>query len=47
VRRLHDVDKSGWWYFINLIPVIGGIWFLVLMLSGGNPDPNAYGMANS
>src|SRR5687768_7176420 len=23
VRRLHDIGKSGWWYWIALIPVIG------------------------
>ncbi len=43
VRRLHDVDKSGRWVFISLIPVIGGIWLLVLELTAGNPAPNAYG----
>ena len=31
VRRLHDVGKSGWFYFIALIPIIGGIWLLVLL----------------
>ena len=30
VRRLHDIGKSGWWYLINLIPVVGQIIFLVL-----------------
>ncbi len=25
VRRLHDVGKSGWWIFISLVPIIGGI----------------------
>lgn len=43
VRRLHDIDKSGWWVFISLIPVIGGIWLLVLELTAGNPARNAYG----
>src|SRR5512145_1641132 len=26
VRRLHDIGKSGWWFFIGLIPFIGGLW---------------------
>lgn len=23
VRRLHDLGKSGWFYFIGLIPIVG------------------------
>lgn len=42
VRRLHDQDKSGWWYFIQLVPAVGGIWFLVLMCLGGTPGPNRF-----
>ena len=43
VRRLHDVGKSGWWYFIVLIPLIGAIWMLVLLCTDGTPGPNGYG----
>ena len=43
VRRLHDLGKSGWLLLIVLIPVIGGIWLLVLMCIEGNPGKNAYG----
>lgn len=32
VRRLHDIGKSGWWWFINIVPIIGSIWFLILMV---------------
>lgn len=31
-RRLHDTGRSNWWILIEVIPLIGGIWFLVLML---------------
>jgi uncharacterized membrane protein YhaH (DUF805 family) len=43
VRRLHDVGKSGWFYFIVLIPIIGSIWLLVLMVTDGQPGRNKYG----
>ncbi|MBT9672483.1 DUF805 domain-containing protein [Secundilactobacillus kimchicus] len=32
VRRMHDTDRSGWWILIQLIPIIGWIWFLILLL---------------
>lgn len=42
VRRLHDVGKGGGWIFINLIPVIGWIWYLILMLTPSEGD-NRFG----
>lgn len=44
VRRLHDIDKSGWFLFISLIPIIGGIWLLVLYCTEGTPGRNKYGV---
>lgn len=43
VRRLHDLGKSGAWYFIAFVPLIGGIWLLVLTATAGQPAPNQYG----
>ena len=43
VRRLHDIGKSGWWFLIILIPLAGGIWFLVLMCKDSTPGENNYG----
>ena len=43
VRRLHDVGKSGWFWLIALIPLIGAIWLLVLMCQDGDPQANRYG----
>ena len=43
VRRLHDVGKSGWFYFIVLIPLVGPIWLLVLLCTEGDSGPNEYG----
>lgn len=43
VRRLHDVNKSGWFFFIVLVPIIGSIWLLVLFFSDGTTGKNNYG----
>ena len=43
VRRLHDVGKSGWFYFIVLIPVVGAIWLLILSCTEGDRGANDYG----
>ena len=43
VRRLHDTGHSGFWYFITLIPLIGGVWFLYLMIKDSD-DENEYGL---
>jgi len=43
VRRLHDVGKSGWFLLIILIPLIGGIWLLVLECTEGNKSENKWG----
>jgi uncharacterized membrane protein YhaH (DUF805 family) len=43
VRRLHDVGKSGWFYLIILIPLIGFIWILVLFYTDGVKEDNKWG----
>jgi uncharacterized membrane protein YhaH (DUF805 family) len=43
VRRLHDIGKSGWMFFIVLIPIAGGIWLLVLVCTEGTRGDNQYG----
>ncbi|MBX2920937.1 MAG: DUF805 domain-containing protein [Chitinophagaceae bacterium] len=43
VRRLHDLGKSGWYYFVGLIPFVGGIILLVWFFTDGNRFTNAYG----
>ena len=42
VRRLHDVGRSGAWYFITFIP-FGGFVLLVLTVLESQPRENAYG----
>lgn len=43
VRRLHDLDRSGWWLLVGLIPIIGGIVMLVWMCSRGTDGGNRFG----
>ncbi|HYQ04716.1 MAG TPA: DUF805 domain-containing protein [Polyangiaceae bacterium] len=44
VKRWHDLDKSGWWIFIALVPVIGGLWELIEAgCTRGTEGPNRYG----
>ena len=43
VRRLHDTGRSGWWYFIALVPCVGFIILLVFLIIDGEPHPNQYG----
>ena len=38
VRRLHDIGKSGWWYLINFVPLVGQIIFLVFMCKDSTED---------
>lgn len=43
VRRLHDQDKSGAFYFITFIPYIGPIIILIFMCLQGSLGSNLYG----
>lgn len=43
VRRLHDVNKSGWFLLIAFVPLIGAIWLLVLFCKEGDKGANQYG----
>ena len=43
VRRLHDIGKSGWWYLICFVPLIGSIWLIVLWATDSQPGANEYG----
>ena len=41
-RRLHDTGRKACFILIPLIPLIGTIWFLVLMYKKGDQGPNRY-----
>jgi len=43
VRRLHDIDRSGWWLFLGLIPLVGAIILIVWFCKDSQPGQNTYG----
>lgn len=36
-RRLHDTDRSGGWFFIAFVPVVGPLILLVFTIGGPRP----------
>jgi uncharacterized membrane protein YhaH (DUF805 family) len=43
VRRLHDMDMSGWWYLLALIPLIGTLVLLYWYVQRGTVGANRFG----
>lgn len=44
VKRLHDRDQSGWWLLVGLIPLLGQLWyFIVVMCLPGTAGENRFG----
>lgn len=44
IRRLHDINRSGWWVLITFVPFLGLI-FLVFMFLDSHPHENEYGVS--
>lgn len=43
IRRLHDSGRSGWWYLIGLVPLIGAIVLLIFFIFKSEEHDNEYG----
>tara|TARA_B100000945_G_scaffold309249_1_gene299898 strand:+ start:241 stop:1083 length:843 start_codon:yes stop_codon:yes gene_type:complete len=43
VRRFHDIDKSGWFILISIIPLVGWIIMLVMLVGKGTEGKNRFG----
>ena len=43
VRRLHDTNRSGWWYLISFVPLVGAIVLLVFTVQDSQEGDNKYG----
>ena len=44
VRRLHDIGKSGWFFFVIFIPILGVIWLIIELCKDGVAGENEYGV---
>jgi len=42
-RRLHDIDRSGWWQLIGLVPIVGLIVLIVFYCRRGTQGHNRFG----
>jgi uncharacterized membrane protein YhaH (DUF805 family) len=43
-KRWHDRNKSAWWILIALVPLVGGIWYLIECgFLRGTIGPNRFG----
>lgn len=43
LRRLHDIGRSGWWYLILVIPILGWIVYFIFMVTDSQPGSNEWG----
>ncbi len=43
IRRLHDINRTGWWILAIFIPAIGGLLLLLFALLPGTQGMNDYG----
>jgi len=47
VKRLHDVNVTGWAALTLIVPIVGIVAVLALLVIPGTPGPNAYGDATN
>jgi uncharacterized membrane protein YhaH (DUF805 family) len=43
IRRLHDLDRTGWWMLLSFIPLVGAIILIIWFCSKGTEGPNRFG----
>ena len=43
IRRLHDTNRSAWWFLIAFIPVVGTIVLIIFFVQPGTLGENKYG----
>ena len=43
IRRMHDMDRSGWWMLVFLLPIVGVFIMIIWNCQPGTPGVNRYG----
>jgi uncharacterized membrane protein YhaH (DUF805 family) len=43
IRRLHDLDRTGWWVLLHFIPLVGAIILIIWFCTEGTQGPNRFG----
>lgn len=46
IRRLHDINRTGWWVLIGLVPIANFV-LLVFVCTASTPGPNRFGPSGS
>jgi uncharacterized membrane protein YhaH (DUF805 family) len=46
IKRLHDLNKSGWWYLLSLVPYVGQMWIIVELGCFPSVEPNRFGASH-
>ena len=47
IKRLHDLNKSGWFYLLSLVPLVNIAFAIYLIVWKGDDGVNQYGAPNS
>jgi uncharacterized membrane protein YhaH (DUF805 family) len=43
VQRLHDIGWSGWLLLVTLVPIVGGVFSLLMFIIPGSSEANRFG----
>jgi uncharacterized membrane protein YhaH (DUF805 family) len=43
IRRMHDINKSGFWIFLSVIPIVGAIIYIIHLCKDSVNEGNLYG----
>jgi uncharacterized membrane protein YhaH (DUF805 family) len=43
IQRLHDIGWSGWLWLLNMVPIVGSVFALLILVIPGTTGANRYG----